>query len=574
MDISSSALLPEDPKETRTFLNTLPLSNQLDLLLQARGPERLRLLLLSDRPEELVRRLPELEVFLTVQQVGHADVVELVSLTSPEQFQYLLDLDLWKKDLLDPDRVLHWMKVLNECGTEKITQFLQAAEPGFIVLLFKKFIRVMVFEAEPMEVVKRFSLFSLDQHYFIHFAGEEARKSFRPLIEHLYHGHGDLYRRLMDATILELDSEIEEMEYRLRKGRLADAGFPDYEEALEIYRFIPPEKIAAEGGVQGPPDRSGTEENTPSFYFTFQHEGPFLSLVLSRIEAPEEKSRLKQELTALCNKAIVAEFLDRFTLQEMERVTRRVVHTLNLGLQILSQEEESKALEMVRSLPLQRIFQAAIGATLLLRKKASAILGGPWFGGHRDHLAFLDSPHLEKFGGVLRTRPAYYANGTLRDFEAIGDLGDTEAFLRSVEAITHLMAEQLGVTPQRLKDMDLTLCAPREWKEITFSTIFLTGLANQVLRGMFRFEPIDGSLVNDFLSRVLETDGQGKRVIRMEIRKGFREWLDAIEGDEEKRRHLQAFCDFCLDLFGEEFGRIPPGEEIDPRYVRGLLIRG
>jgi hypothetical protein len=29
---------------------------------------------------------------------------------------------------------------------------------------------------------------------------------------------------------------------------------------------------------------------------------------------------------------------------------------------------------------------------------------------------------------------------------------------------------------------------------------------------------------------------------------------------------LLAFQDFCLDLFGEEFGRIPQEEEIDPHH--------
>jgi hypothetical protein len=45
------------------------------------------------------------------------------------------------------------------------------------------------------------------------------------------------------------------------------------------------------------------------------------------------------------------------------------------------------------------------------------------------------------------------------------------------------------------------------------------------------------------------------------------------QSNENKRHHLLAFKDFCLDLFEEEFGRIPPEEEIDPRFVKGLLIR-
>ena len=40
--------------------------------------------------------------------------------------------------------------------------------------------------------------------------------------------------------------------------------------------------------------------------------------------------------------------------------------------------------------------------------------------------------------------------------------------------------------------------------------------------------------------------------------------------DPQKQLHLLAFYDFCLDLFEEEFGKIPPEEKVDPRFVKGL----
>jgi hypothetical protein len=43
-------------------------------------------------------------------------------------------------------------------------------------------------------------------------------------------------------------------------------------------------------------------------------------------------------------------------------------------------------------------------------------------------------------------------------------------------------------------------------------------------------------------------------------------------GEALKSECLLAFCDFCLDLFEEEFSRIPQ-EETNPQSVKGLLIR-
>jgi hypothetical protein len=56
----------------------------------------------------------------------------------------------------------------------------------------------------------------------------------------------------------------------------------------------------------------------------------------------------------------------------------------------------------------------------------------------------------------------------------------------------------------------------------------------------------------------------------MEIKKGLKRFLSSIEDDETKRQHLLAFRDFCRDLLEEQYGGTLPGEEIDPRFVKGL----
>ena len=58
----------------------------------------------------------------------------------------------------------------------------------------------------------------------------------------------------------------------------------------------------------------------------------------------------------------------------------------------------------------------------------------------------------------------------------------------------------------------------------------------------------------------------------MEIKKGLKSFLPSIEDDETKHQHRLAFCDFCLDLLEERYGKIPPEEEINPRFVKRLLI--
>jgi hypothetical protein len=565
--------LPEDPKEAQRVFNSLSVKNQLDIVLQARGKDRLHYLFLSEHPEQLVQELPELEVFLTVKEAGEKDCLDLISLTTPEQFQYLLDLDFWKRDQLDPEKALHWMEILLESGEKKVTQFIQSTDIEFIALLLKKFLHATTMDGEPVEGMDRIPFFTLDQYHFVHFRGKRTREVFEPFLQILYRADKNSYQRLMDSLIAELESELEETGYRLRNSRLSDYGFPDFGESLEIYHFLNPDSPILKGrllkaGAQGEIAKRG-----PTFYLIHQNEGPFFSSILSKIDDVYEQDRLKQEISALCNKAIVAEAIDLSNIAAMERVVKKVYHTLNLGLQYLSKDDEIKAVEILQSLPVQRLFQYGVSTTLLLRRKAESIIKGPWFSNDQENLVLLDPPHFEKFEGILRRRPALYRDWSYQDFKTPQDLKEVDDFLESMKTIINCLGKELKVSPLSLKEMDLSGCYPDDWREITLSTIFLTSLANQILIGTFQFEAIGHTHLKDFLSRVFERNAQGKGGTKMEVKNGLRNWFYSIEGEDLKRQHLLAFQDFCLDLFEVQYGKIPPGEDVDPRFVKGLLIR-
>jgi hypothetical protein len=173
----------------------------------------------------------------------------------------------------------------------------------------------------------------------------------------------------------------------------------------------------------------------------------------------------------------------------------------------------------------------------------------------------------------LKKRPGFYRNGRVEDFKSLRDLEEMKVFLESLEVIVRTLGETLAVSPLELRGLDLTGCHPGDWRELTLSTVFLTSIANQVLFKVFRFGAIDQSRLKELLSHILDRNEQGKGVVRMEIEEGIRNWIDSVQEDRGRREHLLAFWDFCRDLFEEQYGRIPSGEEVDPRFVKGLLIR-
>jgi hypothetical protein len=185
----------------------------------------------------------------------------------------------------------------------------------------------------------------------------------------------------------------------------------------------------------------------------------------------------------------------------------------------------------------------------------------------------LDPPHFEKFEGILRRRPVLRRDWTDEDFKNLRDLKEADDFLEFINTTTDFLGKELNISPDYLKGLDLSGCHPEDWREITLSTIFLTSFANQILQGAFRFEAIAQAQVKDFLGRIFERDSEGKGVIRMEIKEAVRSWLSLNEKDALKQQHLPAFQDFCLDLLEEEYGKIPQEQKVDPRFVKGLLIR-
>jgi hypothetical protein len=545
---------------------------ELEKVLQTRGKERLELILSSPHAQPLVRALPPLEIFMTVQELGKADSLELLSLASPEQFQSLIDFDVWREDRLAPEKGLEWIEILLQDDEDRLNQWIESVDPEFIVLLLKKYIQVTKQEYPLEEKPEEPPGFSLDQLYWIHFKDERAARVLGEFLRKVLALNPQLYRKFMEGAIWELESELEEFEFRWRNGRLADLGFPSYDEALEIYRFLNPKTMLLEGNVKWeaeiPPNQVW-----PRFDLISPGHGPFFLSTLAGIEDPAEQDRLKFELAALANKAIVLECQEGFSLEGIERGGRKVFHYLNLGLQVLCQEKKTDPREILRSIPLLRIFQSAFGATLLLRKRAEILFRGPWFQRDRDNLSFLDSPHREILEGMLRKRPAFYRDGQYEDFQDLSDLQEAEALLEMIAAATHLFIDRLGLSPETIKAQDWSACHPCHWQEITLSTIFLTTLGNGILNGNFRFEAIDRKHLPSFLHHFFEGSPGGPRRVKNEVKNAVSQWLASAAKGQKRRHSLERFAEYSFQVLEENFGGIPPDGLGEPKFTKGLSIR-
>ena len=202
-------------------------------------------------------QIPETDLFLTVKELGIRESVELISLATPEQTIHLLDLDLWKKDQLNPEKIIVWLETLEACGEEKLKQLFDTLDSELVVALFQKLIRVVKVENPDDDFSEELDKdFTLDGYYYSQFLSEKNAPLITRLLKFLQADDPLYYQNLLEWIHLRLPLEEEETALQWRRGRLADHGFPDFYDALEIYRYLPPEQVR-EDNIARPVDTGG-----------------------------------------------------------------------------------------------------------------------------------------------------------------------------------------------------------------------------------------------------------------------------------------------------------------------------
>ena len=148
----------------------LPLHEQAVQLTRLPAKTRQELILASRQSLDLARRLSSETFFYTLKEIGLTDAVGLLALASPEQLQDMMDLDCWRRDQLDDQRLLGWLMFLDEAGSSKLAEWALQADVELLVLLVKRHFEVI--RAADVEDVLDFDYslyFTFDDQYLLRF---------------------------------------------------------------------------------------------------------------------------------------------------------------------------------------------------------------------------------------------------------------------------------------------------------------------------------------------------------------------------------------------------------------------
>lgn len=178
--------------------------------------------------------VPMQPLYVAARSLDTSHMATLLPRLTPEQRVAFLDIDLWKRDDLDPERFNYWLEAYTGCEEEEIKhEFVRSSE--FYLFLKARF-NVWTFDAEDPEYPDHDYYFLTDDGLLLFEYSEDFEQihEVKQLIRELYADMGVenaytyLFKLVSDSYM-----DLQEREYSEKKERLRDFGFVDYYEALE-----------------------------------------------------------------------------------------------------------------------------------------------------------------------------------------------------------------------------------------------------------------------------------------------------------------------------------------------------
>lgn len=423
-------------------LPALSVTEQAAQLVQLEAKERQEFLLSAKNGVAIVRALSSETLLYTLKEIGLQDAVGLLAMAAPEQVRNLLDLDCWRKDSLDDERLTNWLMLLDEGGSSKLAEWILHADIELLVLLIQRHfevVRKVDVEEEPDFDESKY--FTFDEQYLLRFRGESEPILYL-LLEQLRTLDYRRYLHALENSLFELESGLEEQAFRWRAARLEDRGYPGYEEAQTLFRFLPPDSISCQAYPRLPDTiqlAAGDDTITPPDHALALLSEPtsFFSLVLASLPR-QTIAQIGQELAYLTNSIVTAEARDTGEVSEIRRCVGMAHDYVNIGLSYAAKEDEGAAHELLQTTQMRPFFQIGWGLLRRLQQQAGLMATQLEESGLSEWESYLDPPFREMYAGIRRREPLFFVGletpGEIvsRRFEHLSEVRQVESLLARI----------------------------------------------------------------------------------------------------------------------------------------------
>ena len=565
--------------EERKEIISLPPEKAVDRILNA------------SQPSALVHSFPEEDLYLLIKDIGRQDSLEILSLASDKQWEYLLDMDLWDKDRINLKSLTAWLDLLNRADPRRCINWMVDRKTELLeYYLFQNVeVRLREHDQDPSEFGDDF--FSHDNIYYMRLrprplAGdpepgdvfeiqEKQRQEFiAKLIAGLAEFDHIAYQKILLEAANVLPAETEEEAYRRRNVRLAEKGFLPFDEAVRIYHPLQPGDINTHMSKSSETVSSSHQlMPVPQYSTRMLEEDNLFTRALNRISTAEDIEHLQIEFAGLCNQIIVADqkpIADRDALKD---VVKKASGYISIGLERLSGESETSQkkqkkypVAFIRQYLLADLFRVGYGQALALKWRAEKWLENCWFAGKGLSLTFWGEAWLGVLGGLLIKKPLFFDNyrsGKIyREFFSFADIAETDTNLNDIIAFDDLLSL-----------MDISFAPLSSYGFLTFKNLILTLWARHVCGLPEDPLPMPLDSFKDFFDQLGPFDTKPRKISQAS-KKSFLSWLcvrTALKDIEITEKLGHVFESLFMEI-ESEYGAVAT-EDLDPRFIHLFLLK-
>ncbi len=530
-------------------------------------------------PTALVHSFPEEDFHFLIHEIGLEDSLELLGLASERQWEYLTDIDIWKKDMLEINSLTRWLYLFISANPKQTMRWCLDKKTELIEPYLFHNIDLMIREhdQDPSDFGDGF--FTFDDIFYVRFKDNIRDVEVREQRDEFLH---EFFKRLIDYSHEEyqyilmescgvIPSESEEEAWRLRNVRLAEKGFVPFYDAVGIYQPVSVRELNTRT-KRLRRARNDSFLPTPMYAINELSQDNLFTQALSVIRIEDILHQLQSEFASLCNHIISADGKVIRDKESLKSVVRKACGYLSIGLEQLDDKHKKAdmpkdqfATALIQRYQLNDIFRIGYGQAMKLRWQAEKWRKSCWSENAGLPLAFWEEEWLGTLGGLLLQKPLYFDNyetGVIyREFQSSDDLAESDAALKEIMAFDNLLSRmniRLGkVSRNRLscKNLVLTLWARHH-----------LNMAEEVL-------PIGLDEFAKFFNELWDNDTKPRKV-RLAAKQAFLSWIadkSNMSSDEITQTLGQCF-ERLFDDIESEYGEVSQ-KNLDRRYIRLFLVK-
>jgi hypothetical protein len=531
----------------------------------------------------LIHSLAEEDFLFLINDIGHFDALEIISLASARQWEYILDMGAWQRDRIRLESVAYWMKLLHQADAGRFVQWTMQEKYEILEYFLNKTSEIVIREhdEDPSDLADGF--FTCDDVFYIRFSSdvfsdiedEEDREEIEEFVYSMIRRIADedhvAYQMLLLRAASVIPGESEEEAFRFRNVRLAEKGFLPFDEAVGVYAPLRPGDVRKDAGVKSQKAEMDFTVPVPLNHTFMLENGTLFEQALKSLDFEEALNDIQVQFASLCNRVIAADQNQVSSKEQLKSIVNRVRGYLEIGIHRLSgmdaPPESSLAASIIYNHPLEDIFRTGYALILELRNRALKWQKKSWFSTNKIALSFWGERLVGHIGGLMLKHPKFFDNyqtGQLyRDFGSLADIREAAKALN--EAMTF---------DKLLSFMNIDTGGFPDQRFITFQEIMLTLWAKDRI-GLppgDRLRPIPLEKFRPFYKRLWDS-GENSRRIKDSVKTDFLEWIAGMSGlsTYEISSRTSASLENIFRKIEEEFADVDV-KDLDYRFVNLFLL--